>query len=203
MKKFIIGIIIILCIILSGQLIYFNFSEKNIENNSSRRGENSITTTQNIAKDFVNEVATNKVEEVIVPEGIVDFSTKYKGELKVMDLEKALYKFVNVDSKTIHDATTGKSINYISQYYDLHSKEVNNMGIYSAKDYQNIARQINLLNKSDKYKSSQITSYEQTTDGYTKSNIILIYENNKSIKLTIYLANSVMTLPNIKISSGE
>lgn len=204
MKKFIIIIIIVLGITLIGQLIYYNFFKEKVNENTLNSLENITVNTQNLAKDFSNEISTNKIEEVVVPEGIANFSVKYNGNLEIKEMQKKLYKFVNSYSKTIHNATTGKSISHILQYYDLHTQEINEMGIYSSEDYLNIARQINLLNQSDKYKSSKIDmdSYEETLDGYIKVQVILIYESNNTIKLTVYLANDVTTLPNIKFSSG-
>lgn len=204
MKRFIIIIIIVLGIILIGQSIYYNFFKETVKENTLNSLENITVNTQNLAKDFSNEISTNKIEEVVVPEGIANFSVKYNGNLEIKEMQKELYKFVNSYSKTIHNATTGKSISYILQYYDLHTQEINKMGIYSSEDYLNIARQINLLNQSDKYKSSKIEmdSYEETLDGYTKVQVILIYESNNTIELSVYLANDVTTLPNIKFSSG-
>ena len=147
MKKVSIIIIVILFIILIIQLVYYNFDR---ETNMIENDVNVSINTNNINE--VNEIMQNinqeesvRFEEVIAPQGIANFSINYKGNINIIVLEHALYKFVYTDSKTINDETTGRTSNYIQQYYDIHTEEVNNMGIYSAEDFSEISRQINLL----------------------------------------------------------
>lgn len=207
MKKVSIIIIVILFIILIIQLVYYNFDR---ETNMIENDVNVSINTNNINE--VNEIMQNinqeesvRFEEVIAPQGIANFSINYKGNINIIVLEHALYKFVYTDSKTINDETTGRTSNYIQQYYDIHTEEVNNMGIYSAEDFSEISRQINLLALNDEYESSEINtgSYEETEDGYTRLQLTLKYESGRNIELLVYIAIDSSTQPNIKFSSGE
>ena len=207
MKKVSIIIIVILFIILIIQLGYYNF------NRETNMIENDVTVSINTNNiNEINEIMQNinqeesvKFEEVIAPYGIANFSINYKGDINIIILEHALYKFIYTDSKTINDETTGKSTNYIQQYYDTHTEEINNMGIYSAEDFSAISRQINLLALNDEYESSTIdrTDWTETDDGYTRLKIIFTYESGKDLELYVYIANDSTTQPNIKFSSAE
>lgn len=207
MKKVSIIIIVILFIILIIQLGYYNF------NRETNMIENDVTVSINTNNiNEINEIMQNinqeesvKFEEVIAPYGIANFSINYKGDINIIILEHALYKFIYTDSKTINDETTGKSTNYIQQYYDTHTEEINNMGIYSAEDFSGISRQINLLALNDEYESSEIntSSYEETEDGYTSFQLTLKYESGRNVELLVYIANNSTTQPNIKFSSAE
>ena len=210
MKKIVITIIVILSLTLIVQSAYYNLENSKINEtndiniliNSAIDGE-----IENIPNNrvYIDKEPLNQWENVVVPNGIADFSSKYTGELKVVTVENALHKFVYEDAEKIHKQTTNRSNNYKTQYYDEHTEEINNMGIYSADDYKKISVQINLLNSNDKYKSSEIdtSSYAQTSDGYTRLKVTLTYTSNKKVKLYVYLANKESTMPNIKFSSGE
>lgn len=83
MKKVLISIIIILTILLIGQGIYYSLDIKEENINESR--ENSISNTMRIFND-VNTV--EKIENVIVPDGMDEFIKKYSGSQKIIPLEK-------------------------------------------------------------------------------------------------------------------
>lgn len=197
-------IIILLFVLLLGQLIYYNFN-----NNTNESNTNS---TNEIEKIMVNEEGNVFTYNVIqTPDNIIEPDNFYlverysTGIISSEELRQAIEKFITEDVKTIHKQTTNRSNNYKTQYYDEHTEEINNMGIYSADDYKKISVQINLLNSNDKYKSSEIdtSSYAQTSDGYTRLKVTLTYTSNKKVKLYVYLANKESTMPNIKFSSGE
>ena len=89
MKKVLISIIIILTILLIGQGIYYSLDIKEENINESR--ENSISNTMRIFND-VNTV--EKIENVIVPDGMDEFIKKYSGSQKIIPLEKNFYEFI-------------------------------------------------------------------------------------------------------------
>ena len=211
MKKIVIVIIVILSLLLVFQLAYYNFTKR--ENNKT--GANSIgNQTISTSEDnnvLINVNNTNNLEEtmqkqenVIVPSGITSLASEYTGELKLITIEKELYNFVYNNVRKINEQTNWKSINYILQYYDLHTNDINEMGIYSAEEYRKIASQINKLDKYDTYERSSIeaNSIENTQDGYIKFNVSLIYTSGKEIVLNMYLANNEETMPNVKYTSG-
>lgn len=211
MKKIVIVIIVILSLLLVFQLAYYNFTKR--ENNKT--GANSIgNQTISTSEDnnvLINVNNTNNLEEtmqkqenVVVPSGITSLASEYTGELKLITIEKELYNFVYNNARKINEQTNWKSINYILQYYDLHTNDINEMGIYSAEEYRKIASQINKLDKYDTYERSTIeaNSIENTQDGYIKFNVSLIYTSGKEIVLNMYLANNEETMPNVKYTSG-
>ena len=203
-------IIIMLFALLIGQLIYYNFKNDD-ESNANSENNNQVITVDEREKQNRNEnITTYNIIEI--PENIVMPDNFYVVErynnnesISSEELREKLEKFVKEDVKTINTITTMKSINYKLQYYDEHTEEINNMGIYSAEDFSEIAKQINLLDNNDNYESSEIdtSSYEQTEDGYTKFKVILTYESKRTIELYINLANNETTQPNIKFTSGE
>ena len=154
MKKIVIAIIIILSLLLVFQLAYYNFtSNVNNETNANSIGNLAISTSEDnnvlINMNNTNEEIVEQQENVIVPNGITSLASEYEGELKLITIEKELYNFVYNSAPQIKNQTNWKSINYILQYYDLHTNDINKMGIYSQEDYRKIANQINKLNTND------------------------------------------------------
>ena len=211
MKKIVIVIIVILSLLLVFQLAYYNFTKKGNNKTSANSIGNQTISTSEDNNVLINVNNTNNLEEtmqkqenVIVPSGITSLASEYTGELKLITIEKELYNFVYNNVRKINEQTNWKSINYILQYYDLHTNDINEMGIYSAEEYRKIASQINKLDKYDTYERSSIeaNSIENTQDGYIKFNVSLIYTSGKEIVLNMYLANNEETMPNVKYTSG-
>lgn len=211
MKKIVIVIIVILSLLLVFQLAYYNFTKKGNNKTSANSIGNQTIGTSEDNNVLINVNNTNNLEEtmqkqenVIVPSGITSLASEYTGELKLITIEKELYNFVYNNVRQINEQTNWKSINYILQYYDLHTNDINEMGIYSAEEYRKIASQINKLDKYDTYERSTIeaNSIENTQDGYIKFNVSLIYTSGKEIVLNMYLANNEETMPNVKYTSG-
>lgn len=215
MKKIVITIIVIISLLLFFQLAYYNLTkDSNNASNTNISGRQNIEDYSDIVNNnsdynvFINLNSTNEdlkqQENVIVPNGITSLASEYTGELKLITIEKELYNFVYNNVRKINEQTNWKSINYILQYYDLHTNDINEMGIYSAEEYRKIASQINKLDKYDTYERSSIeaNSIENTQDGYIKFNVSLIYTSGKEIVLNMYLANNEETMPNVKYTSG-
>lgn len=211
MKKIVIVIIVILSLLLVFQLAYYNFTKKGNNKTSANSIGNQTIGTSEDNNVLINVNNTNNLEEtmqkqenVIVPSGITSLASEYTGELKLITIEKELYNFVYNNVRQINEQTNWKSINYILQYYDLHTNDINEMGIYSAEEYRKIASQINKLDKYDTYERSSIeaNSIENTQDGYIKFTVSLIYTSGKEIVLNMYLANNEETMPNVKYTSG-
>ena len=140
MKKFLIGIIIALTILLIGQLIYFNFKDRS---EKTSKVENQVS--PNKVNELVNEnnMEDSQVKEnMIVPEGIESLRNSYTGSVNLDTFQEELYNFINVNLEKIYSKTIRKSNNNILQKYDLDKEEINKMCIYSAKDFLGIATEI-------------------------------------------------------------
>ena len=200
---------VILVILLIGQLIYFNFSKKkgnsdfkqnwNMINNAE---DNSIQEVEERYTATINEIP---ITEVVEPNNIDKLSQTYKGDVKLVTLEKELYKFITQNVREIYNGTSGKSINQVLQLYDLKKEVINNMNIYSAEDFKGIVTEVLKVGgvQGIKYSSSSIDmeSYNNDENGYSTFNITFTYTNMSQIKIKVYLANNSSTLPNIKLGN--
>ena len=207
MKKILISIIIILIILLIGQLIYFNFSKKK-EGDTLQANWNTINNTEDdnieeIEEKYVATINEIPITEVVEPNNIATLSQIYKGNVKLVTLEKELYTFINKNVKEIYNATSGKSINQILQLYDLKKELINNMNIHSAQDFKEIVTEVlkvcGVQGISYSESSIDMESYNNDENGYATFNITFTYTNMSQIKLKVYLANNTNTLPNIKL----
>lgn len=205
MKKFLITTIILLVMLLLGQLIYFNFSNKksetkntnsvNIINNNVISGNQTEEIRKGVEEDIV-------VKNVIQPVNIAELSQKYKGNTKLIDLEKELYTFGTSNIKNIYNMTVGRSVNQTLQLYDLSKEEINKMHIYTAEDFNGISAEclkINRINTAEYLKSNvDMETYNDNENGYTTFYIKIAYTNSSEIKIKVYIANGNNTVPNIK-----
>ncbi len=207
-------IIVILFALLIGQLAYYNLKNNqtnNVENNQlSSLIENNTNLIQNLTNEnvidgyFVFNLITQP-EGYVEPDNYYLIDRMYLGNVDTEVIRQKIEQFIKEDVEEIGSLTTLKSENYKLQYYDTHTEEINNMGIYSAEDFSAISRQINLLALNDEYESSTIdrTDWTETDDGYTRLKIIFTYESGKDLELYVYIANDSTTQPNIKFSSAE
>ncbi len=207
-------IIVILFALLIGQLAYYNLKNNqtnNVENNQlSSLIENNTNLIQNLTNEnvidgyFVFNLITQP-EGYVEPDNYYLIDRMYLGNVDTEVIRQKIEQFIKEDVEEIGSLTTLKSENYKLQYYDTHTEEINNMGIYSAEDFSAISRQINLLALNDQYESSTIdrTDWTETDDGYTRLKIIFTYESGKDLELYVYIANDSTTQPNIKFSSAE
>lgn len=207
-------IIVILFALLIGQLAYYNLKNNqtnNVENNQlSSLIENNTNLIQNLTNEnvidgyFVFNLITQP-EGYVEPDNYYLIDRMYLGNVDTEVIRQKIEQFIKEDVEEIGSLTTLKSENYKLQYYDNHTEELNNMGIYSAEDFSAISKQINLLNLNDYYESSTIdrTDWTETDDGYTRLKIIFTYESGKDLELYVYIANDSTTQPNIKFSSAE
>ena len=207
-------IIVILFALLIGQLAYYNLKNNqtnNVENNQlSSLIENNTNLIQNLTNEnvidgyFVFNLITQP-EGYVEPDNYYLIDRMYLGNVDTEVIRQKIEQFIKEDVEEIGSLTTLKSENYKLQYYDTHTEEINNMGIYSAEDFSAISRQINLLALNDQYESSTIdrTDWTETDDGYTRLKIIFTYESGKDLEIYVYIANDSTTQPNIKFSSAE
>ena len=205
MKKLLIAIIIVLIVVLIGQLAYYNFyGKKEKTNNQINNGINinneNIINNQNT----LNVINTEKQENqnIIIPEKIETVEENYSGPIDLYDLEKELYNFINVNTKTIYQMTVRKRENKILQLYDLNTEQINAMHIYSADDFLQITKQIlliwNLSNIENLSSVIDIESYNKDEDGYTTFKVTFNYEDDDPIIIKVYLANDNNTTPSIR-----
>ena len=207
MKKFLIGIIIVLTILLIGQLIYFNYRNNYYLNNTAQNNEisenilnnNANGVTTNLTNNFETNITT--APNVITPNGMSTIAQNYTGEVRLSEVEEAFYTFVHTNINEIYQLVQKKSINQILQQYDLNTSKINSMHIYSAEDFLAIARQV--LQVGNTYSNSSIdkTSYNPNEDGYTTFYTTFNYSNVTQLRIKVYVANSSQTMPNIKFGS--
>lgn len=227
MKKFLIGIIIILIILLIGQLIYFNFRPQTnsdyqnnetiqntgtTQNNSQNVGttgqtQNIINLDQNTVSNSTQGGNANEQANTISPTGMSAILERYSGDVQLSQLEEAFYNFIYSDFDTIYNLTTRKSTNAILQLYDTNTTEINNMHIYSANDLLNITSQIFMVGTSNSvnYTNSYIDlgTLNENENGYTTFYATFRFSNQRTIRLKVYVANSSSTVPNIRFCADE
>lgn len=203
MKIIIKIIIILLFVLLLGQLIYYNFN-----NNINESNTNSTNEIQKVMVNEEGNVFTYNViqtpDNVIEPDNFYVVERYSTGIVSSEELRQSIEKFITEDVKTIHNQTTGRSINYKHQYYDNHTAEINAMGIYSAEDYSEISRQINLLETFDTYGNSHIdtSSYEDVEEDYVRFKLTITYESERNVEIYVNLAKNDNIEPKIKFTSG-
>ena len=199
MKKFLFSVIIILIILLVAQLIYFN-----IQNNEQIAQANITNNTLfNTNYTSTNETENTNIEQnIIVPAGLDTIMERYKGNVNENYIEKEFYKFINTYVKQIYNLTARKSINNILQIYDLNIEDINNMHIYSANDFLEIATQTyhvaNISGVTYLNIIADISTYNDDDNGYTTFKVTFNYSNNKAIELKIYLANNESVTPLVR-----
>lgn len=202
MKKVLILFIILLSFLVIFQLAYYNFKKENKFNNTMNFIENSenISNSTNAIKDFSYQERVEKNENVIVPKGIVELSTKYKGDVDVISVEKELYKFITYNVEKIYNMANGKSDNKILQTYDLQTSTINSMNIYSKEDFLAIVAEVFKVANSTKveYQNCTISNIKDNNEGYTVMDVLIEYSNKEQIQIKLFLANSKETMPNIK-----
>ena len=131
MKKFLIGIIIVLTILLIGQLIYFNYRNNYYLNNTAQNNEisenilnnNANGVTTNLTNNFETNITTEP--NVITPNGMSTIAQNYTGEVRLSEVEEAFYTFVHTNINEIYQLVQKKSINQILQQYDLNTSKIN------------------------------------------------------------------------------
>lgn len=197
MKKVLISIISILILILIMQLVYFNKKSIGNTNTTSETTERRLENYLDPEKKQANSISEMTVKETIEPVNMALLSQQYKGNVKLMTLEKALYTFVHKNIKEIYNMTTGKNKNQILQTYDINKEQINNMNIYTSEDFSVIVSQIFKIGIK-KYINTEIVmeSYKPDENGYTTFDLIIRYEGYE-FTIKVCLANSTIE-PSIK-----
>lgn len=201
MKKFLIGLIIILCILLITQLIYFNFTKKtNISNvNNNNINLDNKTIQSNISN--LNQIEEEKIEI----SGLDDIMNKYEGEVSIEKVKEELIKFTDTNMQNMYLIASGKSNNKILQIYDLQEEDINEMNIYSGEDFLGIVSQIFLVGNIKNVKCTNYIIEEETVNfddnGYTSFYVTLKFDSLKEIKLKLYLANNETKNPILKFEN--
>ena len=201
MKKFLIGLIIILCILLITQLIYFNFTKKtnisNVNNNNINLDNKKIQS--NISN--LNQIEEEKIEI----SGLDDIMNKYEGEVSIEKVKEELIKFTDTNMQNMYLIASGKSNNKILQIYDLQEEDINEMNIYSGEDFLGIVSQIFLVGNIKNVKCTNYIIEEETVNfddnGYTSFYVTLKFDSLKEIKLKLYLANNETKNPILKFEN--
>lgn len=203
MKKFLIGLIIILLILLIVQLVYFNIKKEKDEN-LIKISQNNQTFEQNQTNVYEEEQVNVNYIEI---NGIEEIMNQYSGKESVNQIEEEIYTFANTNLTKIYDMTNKKSNNKILQMYDLETESINEMNIYSGEDFLAIVAQIFMVGNVRTVKctscSVEENSYNSNDNGYTSFNVILKFDSLNTIKLKIYIANGTDTNPSIKFGKVD
>lgn len=203
MKKFLIGLIIILLILLIVQLVYFNI-EKEKNENLIELSQNNQTFEKNETNVYEEK---NTDENLIEINGLEEIMNQYSGNESANQIEKEIYTFANTNLTKIYDMTNRKSNNKILQMYDLETETINEMHIYSGEDFLAIVAQIFMVGnvKTVKCTSCSIeeNSYNANDNGYTSFNVILKFDSSNTIKLKVYIANEINTNPSLKFGKVD
>lgn len=179
------------------QLVYFNKKSIGNTNTTSETTERRLENYLDPEKKQANSISEMTVKETIEPVNMALLSQQYKGNVKLMTLEKALYTFVHKNIKEIYNMTTGKNKNQILQTYDINKEQINNMNIYTSEDFSVIVSQIFKIGIK-KYINTEIVmeSYKPDENGYTTFDLIIRYEGYE-FTIKVCLANSTIE-PSIK-----
>ena len=203
MKKFLIGLIIILLMLLIVQLVYFNIKKEKNEK-VIKTSQNNQTFEQNQANVYEEEQVNVKYIDI---NGIEEIMNQYSGKESVNQIEEEIYTFANTNLTRIYDMTNKKSNNKILQMYDLETEAINEMNIYSGEDFLAIVAQIFMVGNVRTVKctscSVEENSYNSNDNGYTTFNVILKFDRLNTIKLKIYISNEKDTNPSIKFGKVD
>ena len=203
MKKFLIGLIIILLMLLIVQLVYFNIKKEKNEK-VIKTSQNNQTFEQNQANVYEEEQVNVKYIDI---NGIEEIMNQYSGKESVNQIEEEIYTFANTNLTRIYDMTNKKSNNKILQMYDLETEAINEMNIYSGEDFLAIVAQIFMVGNVRTVKctscSVEENSYNSNDNGYTTFNVILKFDSLNTIKLKIYISNEKDTNPSIKFGKVD
>ena len=117
----------------------------------------------------------------------------------MLNLEKEIYTFVNINKKAIYSDTNKKSLNQIMQMYDLNTEKINSYYIYSREDFFDIATQIISIGTAKTFLSSEIdmSTYNEK-DSYASFNLKLTFTDSKQINMKVYLLTDNSNVPSIK-----
>lgn len=202
MKKILIGLIILLCIVLIVQLIYFNFTKKT---NTSVLKENQNTLENDFSQSNEIYQEQNNQEEKIEVSGLDEIINKYDGKISTETIKDELIKFTDINMQKIYTMTSGKSNNKILQIYDLQTEDINEMNIYSGEDFLGITAQIFVVGNIQKVKCTNYSIDKESINfddnGYTSFITILKFDSSKEIRLKVYLTNSEDIIPTLKFEN--
>lgn len=169
-------ILIILVIVIIGII---KVLEKNKNDNENVDKYNEIYSTQ-----FTKEYLQDRV----VPQGIYQFTKKYKGEVT----REILYERLNIVTQYLTDLSKEIDGKDIEQFYDANTEQIlEYLGIDNKNDFVNICKVINERNiKDTTFKYCVIGEEDfEIQGGYTKFYIDFCYENETKIKLQMHLSN--------------
>ena len=103
----------------------------------------------------------------------------------------------------IKNDTLTYSINKERQYYDLHKEKLNNIGIYSADDFEQFITSVGNISWDSR---DSITGYSIDIsnpikdENYTTVKLYINYGNIERIELNMSVSNKINIVPQIKIS---
>lgn len=120
-----------------------------------------------------------------------------------IEATKTINKFLN-NAKTLEENIVRKTYNQISEYYSQNTSYINSLGIYSSDDLININKNLNKINWNNSvsfslYSIDTDTSLTQD-DYYVNATLLVPYDTNNNLEITISVAKASNIQPQIKIS---
>lgn len=188
MKYVKIIIVIVLMGVLYGQLYYYN--KQNIKAQETAKQQNTLT------KEMTKE------EKIAAKNDSGVIFEKYAFGISQEDFDANILEFAEETLKEIHEVTSGKSEDYISQYFDLHEKEINDMLIYSKEDFIGVAAASNIpfFSKNPEYQGMDIdTTSAKDDEKYLTFDALLNYSTGGNVEIRITISKDEQTKPLMKI----
>lgn len=202
----IITLIILILITLAGILVVIikNENIKEISSDRTSIGQNNIINEENgtrIQLDTQIEVNSDISYEVskdnymVYPKNIQDiFTISRVGIIAESDFAKTVFNFVYDSVEKIYDETKDKSDDEISSYYKINQIEIEEYHIFNEEDFYSIAKEIKNIKTNDanaKFLSSEVdTSTKKETDEAVTFDMLIKFNNNKSMNIKVYLSKT-------------
>ena len=197
MKKIIVFIIIIIIILIICAIALFNITQKR-DNNTIGINPLDPPSSQNESKD------PEYIENLrISPRNIKEVMNLYQGPVSKGIFERNLYKFIVNHIPKLYEGTKNFNEEQISEYYENHTKEINDINIYSKEEFilicKDIQANITESNKNDMPAPIiELTTCEDKEDSfsfelllkYSDANILrvktIFYKNEEKIEYQKY-----------------
>lgn len=128
---------------------------------------------------------------------------RYKGVVTKDELINTMYEFMEQTSE-IYKNTRLKSLNDEAKYFANNEDKLKASGIYTAKDFQNIAFQINQIswNNGTQLSYYRLSNYKETEE-YATVDLTITYDLSYDIKITINLSQKEDISPSVKFSAVD
>lgn len=180
-----------------------------LKNNQSRINMNSKSYNQSENEEDISEEVDAEIEVnrdinyevsrnnyMIYPKNIQEIFTNNRvGIITETDFAKTLFNFVYDDIEKIYEETKNLNDDEILKYYKINQIDIEKYHIFDEQDFYSISKEINNIkanNQNAIYSSCEIdVSSKKETDENMTFNILINFDNEKSINMQVYLSKTV------------